>query len=123
MPTPAAAANAAAVVAPPNREIAAPTWHARTMPLPNPFDLTGRVAIVTGAAGGIGLAAARVLAEAGARVVLTDVQADLLAAETASLVEDGLACESAVLDVSKSSDVDELVTDVASRHGRLDVMV
>ena len=93
------------------------------MPLPTPFDLTGRVAIVTGAAGGIGLAAARVLAEAGAHVVLTDVQAELLAKETAGLRADGLSCESAVLDVSRAADVDALVTDVAARHGRLDVMV
>ena len=93
------------------------------MPLPTPFDLTGRVAIVTGAAGGIGLAAARVLAEAGAHVVLSDVQSELVAKETDGLAADGLSCESAVLDVSRAADVDALVTDVAGRHGRLDVMV
>src|SRR4051794_27793362 len=93
------------------------------MPMPTPFDLTGRVAIVTGAAGGIGLAGARVLAEAGAHVVLTDVQGDLLAEETGRLAADSLSCESAVLDVSSAGDVDAVVTDVAARHGRLDVMV
>ena len=97
-------------------------WHAQAMPLP-PLDLSGRVAIVTGAAGGIGLAASRVLAEAGAHVVLTDVQSDLLTKETSALDADGLACESAVLDVSRAADVDALVTDVVGRYGRLDVMV
>ena len=91
--------------------------------LPPALRLGGRVAIVTGAAGGIGLAAARVLAEAGARVVLTDVQGELLSAATAMLVADGLACESAELDVSRQAAVDELVADVVARHGRLDVMV
>jgi 3-oxoacyl-[acyl-carrier protein] reductase len=93
------------------------------MPLPTPFDLSGRVAIVTGAAGGIGLAAARVLAEAGAHVVLTDVQADLLGSATDGLRADGLSCEASALDVSRSADVDAVVADVAGRHGRLDVMV
>lgn len=93
------------------------------MPLQTPFDLTGRVAIVTGAAGGIGLAAATVLAGAGAHVVLTDVQADLLATETSRLTADGLSCESMTLDVSRAADVEALVIDIASRHRRLDVMV
>ena len=88
-----------------------------------PFRLDARVAIVTGAAGGIGLAAARVLAEAGAQVVLTDVQEATLTAAADALRADGLACESAVLDVSRQADVDALVTDVVARHGRLDVMV
>lgn len=93
------------------------------MPIPAPFDLTDRVAIVTGAAGGIGLAAARILAEAGAYVVLTDVQADLVVDQARLLVADGLRCEGMTLDVSRQADVDALVADVVARHGRLDVMV
>lgn len=91
--------------------------------LPEPFRLDDRVAIVTGAAGGIGLAAARVLAEAGARVVLTDVQGDVLAGATAGLVADSLACESVVVDVSRQGEVDAVVRDVVERFGRLDIMV
>lgn len=90
---------------------------------PLPFDLHDRVAVVTGAAGGIGLAAARLLAEAGARVVLTDVQEDLLETETEKLRGDDLPCSAAVVDVSDAAAVERLVADVVTREGRLDVMV
>lgn len=88
----------------------------------HPFDLTDRVAIVTGAAGGIGLAAASVLARAGAHVVLADIQR-LVERRAAELAGDGLACSAAVLDVSSKADVDGVVNGVADRFGRLDVMV
>ncbi len=45
-----------------------------------PFDLTGRVAIITGAAGGIGSAMSRRFAEAGARLALLDRNPDVIAA-------------------------------------------
>lgn len=86
-----------------------------------PFDLSGRVAIVTGAARGIGLSVATVLARAGAAVVLTDISP--LAAVCAELSDQGLHCECAPLDVSDRMSFDQLVADVVDRHGRLDIMV
>lgn len=91
--------------------------------LPNPFDLTGRVAIVTGAGGGIGLAVATVLADAGATVVLADINAELVATAAAELAGSGRACSGVVLDVSDRRAVDAVVADVMARHRRLDVMV
>ena len=49
----------------------------------NPLDFSGKVALVTGAASGMGLAAARAFAEAGAAVVLADFREDVVKAETA----------------------------------------
>jgi 3-oxoacyl-[acyl-carrier protein] reductase len=86
------------------------------------FDLTGRVALVTGAGSGIGRTSAEVLAGAGATVVCADIDAER-AAETARTImgEQGRA-ESAALDVSTRDAVSALVGHVRARHGRLDVM-
>lgn len=76
------------------------------------------VAVVTGAAGGIGAAIAAELAERGSRVVVTDVDVDAGAA-TARALE----AEFWPLDVSDDDAVDALVADVVREHGGLDVWV
>lgn len=90
--------------------------------LERPFDLSGRVAVVTGAAGGIGRASARRLAEAGAAVVCADRNVDGATASVEAVRELGGVAEVAALDVRDRASVAELVDDVVDRHGRLDVM-
>ena len=86
------------------------------------FDLTGRVAVVTGAAGGIGRASAEVLAAHGASVVCADVQGGL-AEETAALIEKaGGAAKGVQVDVSTRAEVEALVDHAVATYGRLDVM-
>lgn len=87
------------------------------------FDLSDRVALVTGAAGGIGLAAASLLAEAGATVVMADIQTVLVSEAAQHLEAQGLRCSAVGLDVSVRADVDTAIAEVVARHGRLDIMV
>ncbi|MGA5466821.1 SDR family NAD(P)-dependent oxidoreductase [Mycobacterium sp. NPDC050041] len=64
------------------------------------FDLTGRAALVTGAAGGIGSAVATALAEAGAAVLVTDLDKDAAAAVAERIANAGGTAQAAALDVS-----------------------
>ena len=71
----------------------------------NPFDLTGRVALVTGAYRGLGFAIARGLAHAGARVILNGRNADALAERGGVLAGEGLAADVALFDVTDADAV------------------
>ena len=70
------------------------------------FDLTGRSALVTGAAGGIGPAVAAALADAGAAVLVTDLEKDAAAAVAERISDAGGRAESAALDVSDRDSAD-----------------
>jgi 3-oxoacyl-[acyl-carrier protein] reductase len=84
-----------------------------------PFEIEGRVAVVTGAASGIGRASAVALAAAGASVVLADRDTDGLAETAASI--DG-PCTVVPTDVTSASDVEALVAAAVEQFGRVDVM-
>jgi NAD(P)-dependent dehydrogenase (short-subunit alcohol dehydrogenase family) len=88
------------------------------------MELEQRVAIVTGAAGGIGSAVARALAAAGADVALLDRERDG-AARTASEIEASgeRAALALTADVSDSGELDAAFAAVAERFGRLDILV
>jgi 2-deoxy-D-gluconate 3-dehydrogenase len=87
------------------------------------FDLTGRVALVTGGNGGIGLAMAGALAEAGAKVVLSGRNAEKSAAATEALRSRGFKADAIEADVTDESEVAHLFQQVMLRHGRLDILV
>jgi len=87
------------------------------------FKLTGRVAVVTGAGRGIGLATAEALAEAGATVVLTDMNPELLSGATKSLAAKGHKVDSEQLDVTDSAAVQNAHDAVVARHGPVHILV
>ncbi|MEW9612940.1 SDR family oxidoreductase [Shinella sp. S4-D37] len=87
------------------------------------FKLTGKVAVVTGAARGIGLATVEALAEAGATVVLTDMNPGLLSSATAEMKAKGYSVDSELLDVTDVASVQKVHDAILARHGRVDVLV
>ncbi|PLK68832.1 3-oxoacyl-ACP reductase [Rhizobium sp. TH135] len=87
------------------------------------FKLDGKIAVVTGAARGIGLAVVEALAEAGATVVLTDMNPELLNAAVDGLKAKGYPVEGELLDVTDVKGVDAVRDRVLSRHDRVDILV
>jgi gluconate 5-dehydrogenase len=90
---------------------------------PHPFDLGGRLALVTGGGSGLGFAIARGLAGAGARVVLNGRQRDKLHAAAAALQRDGITAEIAPFDVTDATAVDTAVAAIAHDLGPIDILV
>jgi dehydrogenase/reductase SDR family member 4 len=88
------------------------------------FDLSGRIALVTGASRGIGSAIAEALAEQGAKVVLSSRKQEGVDAEAARINErwSGSA-EGVAAHAGRQEDLERLVTTVMERHGRIDILV
>lgn len=86
----------------------------------NPLDFSGKVALVTGAAAGMGLATARTFAEAGAAVVLADFKVDVVMAEAEKLVSAGHKSLAVRCDVSDDEEVAAMVERTVAEFGRLD---
>ena len=87
------------------------------------FDLAGKVALVTGATRGIGLAIAEAYARAGARVIVSSENAPDCSRIAAALRDGGLDVFDCACDVSREEQVEALSSAVLERHGRIDVLV
>ncbi len=89
----------------------------------NMFDLTGKVALVTGASYGIGFAIAKGLANAGATVVFNDINAELVEKGMAAYKAEGITAHGYVCDVTDEDAVNALVATVEKEVGVIDILV
>lgn len=87
------------------------------------FDLTGKVALVTGASQGMGKAHAKALAKQGAKVAVTDLDEQKCAAVVEEIKSEGGEAVSFKMDVSNKAEVDQVIDQVIGQFGRLDILV
>lgn len=85
--------------------------------------IRGKVALITGAASGMGRATAILFAEEGAKVALADVNKDGLAGVEAEITKAGGAAKSWVLDVSNPARITKVVAEIVKHFGALDILV
>jgi NAD(P)-dependent dehydrogenase (short-subunit alcohol dehydrogenase family) len=90
----------------------------------NPFDITGRVAIITGGAGLLGVKHAEAIAFAGGIPVLIDIDGQSAAERAAVLHQTfGVDASSDRADITKAADVRAVLGRVLARHGRVDILI
>lgn len=87
------------------------------------IDLSGRVAVVTGAAQGIGESTARHLAQAGAKVILADIKEERGEESAAAIRQNGGDVKFVYADVSKEEDIQNMIQTAVDEYGRLDILV
>jgi gluconate 5-dehydrogenase len=93
------------------------------MSLKKLFDLTGKVALVTGGSRGLGLQIASGLGEMGARVALTARKAEELEEARATLAREHVEALPAVCDLSQAAAIDPMVESVLKHYGQIDILV
>ncbi len=87
------------------------------------LDLSGKTAIVTGGARGIGYGISYRLAEAGANVVVADRLSDVAQEAANKLGQEGFKATASVIDVSKEEDVQRMVDETVKTYGGVDILV
>lgn len=87
------------------------------------FDLSGRVALVTGSTQGLGEATARVFAEHGAHVLISSRRAEACEEVAARLREAGLSAEGFACNIGHEAAIEKIYEHIEKKHGRLDILV
>ena len=89
----------------------------------NQFDLTGKVALITGASYGIGYAIACGLAKAGAIIVFNDINQDLVSKGIEAYKTDGIEAHGYVADVTNEEQINNMVAQIEKEVGVIDILV
>ena len=87
------------------------------------FDLSGKVALITGGTHGIGMAIAKVLGKAGAQICINDLSAERLEVAKAEYAKDGLDIYTSVWDVTNEEQVDRGIAEIEAKFGGVDILV
>jgi gluconate 5-dehydrogenase len=87
------------------------------------FDLSGRVALVTGASRGLGLEIARALGQAGARICLNSSDSARANGAVELLIRHGVAARAVPFSIEDEGAADEAIADIGGNEGRLDILV
>lgn len=89
----------------------------------NLFNLNGKVALITGATGGLGSAIVQAMAESGACVLVSDLNADACEQSVNRLTGEGFKAHAVPCDLSQITEIDTLVKHCESEFGRIDLLV
>ncbi|GGP65647.1 short-chain dehydrogenase [Shewanella algicola] len=89
----------------------------------NLFDLTGKVALVTGASRGIGESVAKVLAQYGAHVIVSSRKIDACQAVVDQIVADGGSAQAIACHIGELEQIDSIFAAITEQHGKLDILV
>ena len=87
------------------------------------FDLSGRIALVTGASRGIGEATARLLAAAGAHVIVSSRKLDGCQTVADAIIADGGSAEAMACHIGEMEQIQAVFADIEAKHGKLDILV
>lgn len=89
----------------------------------NLFDLTGKIALVTGASRGIGESIAKLLAQYGAHVIVSSRKLEGCQTVVDSIVEAGGSAEAIACHIGEMEQIESIFSQINSKHGRLDILV